>query len=104
MSENKKLYVVEVSFSFPVLADDEDEAVDFVEQAEKDLYLPDVATPRLIKIFADGRPEHVAGWSAEDLVYGEPEATLEEAVEAEKNRRHDEEMLKKQGKLFGEGT
>lgn len=98
---NKKLYLVTVSFSFPALADNEDDALDYVDDAMRDTHLPDCASAELIKIFSDGKPEHIAYWEGSALVYcKDGEVTLEEAVEHEKVRRHNEEMMKKQGNLF----
>lgn len=101
MEPRKKLFVVKVEFAFPVLAYNEDQAVDALEDVARDIYLPDCASARLVRISDKGEAEHIKGFSPTELVYGvDEDVTLGDAIELEKQRRREEEMAKKQGNLF----
>lgn len=72
----KKLYIVSVAFEFPVMAEDEKEAISYVEVAVDDVQKASAAPFSLHKKLPDYR--------LQDQVYGVSNLTFGEAVEAEK--------------------
>jgi hypothetical protein len=84
----KTLYIVSVAFEFPVMAEDEEEAVSYIEVASEDVMKASASRFELNKKLPD--------YSPDGQVYGTSGVTFAEAVEKEKRLA---EMGSKQIKL-----
>ncbi len=72
----KTLYIVSVAFEFPVMAEDEEEAVSYIEVASEDVMKASASRFDLNQKLPD--------YSPDGLVYGTSDVTFAEAVEKEK--------------------
>lgn len=108
----KKLYTVTVEFEYAVLAEDEREAMDYANDALRDVIVEEYASATEtvympmgnVKMPQVRRPDDYDDTS---LVYGADEdITLAEAIEAEKARllgeAQERDFAEKQGNLFGD--
>ena len=106
----KKLYIVTVEYEYPVLAEDDCDAVKYVNEALDGAYLHNCARAREAIYFPGpssttpvvNRPDD---YSDDDLVYGaDTDITLGAAIQAEVDEltgaKKAAEFEDKQGKLF----
>lgn len=82
----KRLYVVSVSFDFPVMAESEQEARDYTDDAATDIVLSEYAkAKRLVFTQSTPRKPILPGYELEAPVYGlTTKVTLREAIEEER--------------------
>lgn len=98
----KKLYVVSVSFEFPVMAESEEDALDHVDEAVEDAVRQDTLCAYARKTYFNvkGEPRLPVGFVLTDLVYGtEKDTTLEEAIELERINAHNDKVMANQMRL-----
>ena len=99
----KKLYFVSVEFEYPVLAENEHEAMAEAEAASLDLTsLADYAHAKLVTFKTNGQPTYLPdGYTVKSLVYGvKGDVTLGEALAEEKIRQRRDALMAKQQDLF----
>lgn len=78
--QDRKLYRVTVEMTYYVVADDEDDAESYIDEAMRDVDLSD--TSMVFEVHRGNRP--VGGWDLDCLVYGEHDGdlTLRDAMDA----------------------
>ena len=78
-----RLYRVEITLEYAVLADSREEAESYADDALRDTNVSDHATARLMRD-RKGRYLYPDGWDDHSLVYGpDTDVSLKEAVEAD---------------------
>lgn len=78
-----RLYRVEITLKYAVLADSREEAESYADDALRDTNASDYATARLMRD-SKGRYQYPDGWDDHSLVYGpDTDVSLREAVEAD---------------------
>lgn len=78
----KRLYIVRVEFEFAVIAESEQRATRFAEDALNDMDTTDVCTAFRAELGPTGEVTPPDGWSDDTLVYcsGNEDITFEQAV------------------------
>jgi hypothetical protein len=105
-ASKKRLYTVTVDFDYAVLAEDEDEACQYADEALRDQCAAHFsqATLTVTRLSTGQFVERLPDAEEDSLVYGDSEGdvTLAEAIASERARLETAVLAAKQGDLFKE--